>query len=40
VKGVVACRGVDDADETGRPLSARIHDQLFDGQAVGADAAP
>ena len=40
VKAEVASRGVDDADATGRPLSARIHEQLFDGQAAGADAAP
>ena len=38
VKTEVSSSGGDDADASGRLLSARIHDLLFDGEAVHADA--
>jgi NitT/TauT family transport system ATP-binding protein len=38
VKAEVASTGVDLADDAGRLLSARIHDQLFEGQEARADA--
>ena len=38
VKAEIASTGSDVADPGGRLLSARIHQQLFDGQEIGADA--
>ena len=38
VKAEVASGGADDVDGSGRRLSARIHEMLFDGEPVHADA--
>ena len=38
VKGEVASTGTDVADAAGRLLSARIHEELFAGQEIAADA--